>query len=75
MCVAVPGRVVAKEVGSTTATVLFGAAERQVDLTMTPEVSVGDWVIAHSGFALRRITETAASEIHELLSRSPQPHS
>lgn len=67
MCVAVPGRVVAIEEGSRTASVVFGDVHRRVDLTLTPEVCVGDWVITHSGFALRRISEEAAADIHDLL--------
>ncbi len=73
MCVAVPGRVVAIEEGSSAATVVFGSVERQVDLTLTPEVAVGDWVIAHSGFALRRVSEEAAADIQRVLAEGPGP--
>ena len=73
MCVAVPGRVVTIEEGTRRATVIFGSAERQVDLTLTPEAAVGDWVIAHSGFALRRISEEAAADIQEVLEEGLRP--
>jgi hydrogenase expression/formation protein HypC len=71
MCIAVPGRVIAREEGSTAATVGFGSIERRIDLTLTPDVAVGDWVITHSGFALRRITEEAAADIHAVLAEGP----
>lgn len=45
----------------------MGGVERSIDLAMTPEVAVGDWVITHSGFALRRIDEATAYETLDLL--------
>lgn len=62
MCVAIPGQVVwigAGEPATRPALVRVGAAERRVDLVMVPEVQVGDWVITHSGYAIRRMTEAA----------------
>jgi hydrogenase expression/formation protein HypC len=73
MCVAVPGRVVGIDEGSKAATVAFGTVERRVDLTLTPEVSVGDWVITHSGFALRRISAEAAADINNVLAEGVPP--
>jgi len=67
VCVALPGQVVAIDPGSTAATVAYGAVERHVDLMMTPEVGVGDWVIVHSGFALRRIGSAEAADIRSIL--------
>jgi len=62
MCVAVPGRVLAVEAGASQARVAFGATERAVDVTMTPDVQPGDWVITHSGFALRVVSADHAAE-------------
>ena len=67
MCIALPARVTHIDGNGRTARALIGSTERVVDLAMTPEVGVGDWVISHSGFAVRRITEAAAADIHELL--------
>lgn len=56
MCVAVPGRVVSigeRSGPSIPARVAFGEVERDIDLAMVPEASVGDHVITHSGYAVR----------------------
>jgi hydrogenase expression/formation protein HypC len=56
MCLGVPGRVV--EINGQLATVDFWGVRRQVrlDLVDAP-VSVGDYVLNHVGFAIRRIPE------------------
>lgn len=71
MCVALPARIVSIDTATTIATAMIGTAERSINLAMTPEVSVGDWVISHSGFAVRRITADDAAVIHELLESAP----
>lgn len=62
MCVAVPGRVEAvTDAGDArVADVAFGPVTREVDLVFTPEAGVGDWVIVHSGYALRVVSADAA---------------
>ncbi len=67
MCVALPARVVAIEPATRTATALVGDSERTVDLSMTPEVEVGDWVISHSGFAVRRVSPDDATALLDML--------
>jgi hydrogenase expression/formation protein HypC len=63
MCLGVPGRVVAVEGNS--ATVDFWGVRRQVLLDVVDEpVAVGDYVLNHVGYAIRRIPE---SEIGETL--------
>lgn len=60
MCVAIPGRVVwigADDVATRPALFRVGDVDHRVDLVMVPEVQVGDWVIAHSGYAIRRLPE------------------
>ncbi|MGI9666834.1 MAG: HypC/HybG/HupF family hydrogenase formation chaperone [Acidimicrobiia bacterium] len=57
MCVALPGLVVS--IGDATdahipAEVDFGDRTLEINLVMVPEAREGDWVIAHSGFAIRR---------------------
>lgn len=64
MCLSIPGRVVNihREGDGRLASVDFGTAERQVDLAFVPEADVGDWLIVHSGLAVRvlAVEETAA---------------
>ena len=63
MCVSLPGLVVSIDrsvhaAGVARAQFLDGT--REVDLTMTPDVDIGDHVIAHSGYAIRAIDAAAA---------------
>jgi len=54
MCLGVPGRVV--EVDELTAVVEFWGVKRRVRLDLVDEpVGVGDYVLNHVGFAIRRI--------------------
>ena len=60
MCLAIPGRIVAITDGDgmqRTGTIDIGGVERQVNLAMVPEAGVGDFVVTHSGFALRVTAE------------------
>jgi len=71
MCLGVPGRVV--EITGQLATVDFWGVRRQVrlDLVDAP-VSVGDYILNHVGFAIRRIPEediAATLELYEELLR------
>jgi len=57
MCLGVPGRVLSVE--GLFATVDFFGVRRQVRLDVVDEpVSVGDYILNHVGFAIRRIPET-----------------
>jgi hydrogenase expression/formation protein HypC len=61
MCLGVPGRVVA--VDGNTATVDFWGVRRQVLLDVVDEpVAVGDYVLNHVGYAIRRIPESEIAE-------------
>lgn len=63
MCLGVPGRVVA--IDDSMATVDFWGVRRQVCLDIVDEpVGVGDYILNHVGFAIRRIP---AESIHETL--------
>jgi hydrogenase expression/formation protein HypC len=54
MCLGLPGQIV--EVEGSTAVVDFGGVRRQVALDIVDEpVGVGDHVLVHVGFAIRRI--------------------
>lgn len=62
MCVAVPGQIVwigAGRSATRPARIRVGDVERDVDLVMVPDAHVGEWVITHSGYAIRRLTATA----------------
>jgi len=61
MCLGVPGRVIAIE--GNCATVDFWGVRRQVLLDVVDEpVAIGDYVLNHVGYAIRRIPESEAGE-------------
>jgi hydrogenase expression/formation protein HypC len=64
MCLAVPGQVVRVEERDDTrmAEVDFGGVRKEVCLEYLPEVSAGDYVIVHVGFAIQRLDEQSALE-------------
>ena len=56
MCLGVPGRIV--EIQARGSLVDFGGVRRHVSLDIVDEsVAVGDYVLVHVGFAIRRIPE------------------
>ena len=71
MCLAVPGRVVdiqpEPDPALRLAKVDFGGVRKEVSLAFTPDVSVGDYVLVHVGFALSVIDEAEARRVFELL--------
>jgi hydrogenase expression/formation protein HypC len=64
MCLAVPGRVVslAERDDTRMAEVDFGGVRKDVCLEYLPDVSAGDYVIVHVGFAIQRLDEESALE-------------
>jgi hydrogenase expression/formation protein HypC len=65
MCLGVPGRVVS--IDGLTARVEFWGVEREVRLDIVDtEVSLGDYVLNHVGFAIRRIPDEEVEETLQL---------
>lgn len=73
MCLAVPGRIVDIQPEPDPALRLgkvdFGGVRKEVSLAFTPDVSVGDYVLVHVGFALSVIDEVEARRVFDLLRR------
>lgn len=65
MCLAVPCKVVA--INGTTAQINFGGNVTNVDISMLPNVTVGEYVIVHAGIALQKYSQKEAEETLELL--------
>ncbi|MBO3839535.1 MAG: HypC/HybG/HupF family hydrogenase formation chaperone [Thermoproteota archaeon] len=61
MCLGIPGRV--EEVKGDEAIVSFGGTRRSVRLDLIDEVSVGDYVIVHAGFAIQVLDQEEALEM------------
>jgi len=70
MCVAVPGQItwIGEPAPSTIpARIETVAGSSDIDLVMVPEACVGDYVVAHSGFAIRVLAPEQAIETLRLL--------
>jgi hydrogenase expression/formation protein HypC len=50
----------------------FGGIVKQVCLEYTPEVSIGDYVLVHVGFALGKVDEEEALRTYRLLQEMDQ---
>jgi hydrogenase expression/formation protein HypC len=59
MCLAIPARVV-EMLEDDRAVVEMGGVQKDVSLALLDEVSVGDYVIVHVGFALNRLDPARA---------------
>ena len=65
MCLAAPARVIS--ISDNVATVDYGGVETQCRLeTLTEEVAVGDYVLIHTGFAIRRLSPEDGEETLKL---------
>lgn len=65
MCLAIPAKVISVE--NLTATVEMTGVHKQIDISLTPDVTSDDWVIVHVGFALQKIDEAKAKETLEAM--------
>lgn len=65
MCLAVPSKIV--QIRDTRAVVEVDGVRRETSLALVGDVSVGDYVIVHAGFAIQKLDENAAQETLALL--------
>ena len=65
MCLAIPAEIV--QIEDEMAVVRVGDTFRKASLMLLPEVSLGDYVIVHAGFALHRVDPEEARESLRLL--------
>ncbi len=70
MCLAVPGKIESisgddplMRMGK----VNFGGVLKDINLAYTPEAKVGDYILAHVGFALNVVDEEEAQQVFEYL--------
>lgn len=64
MCVAVPAKV--KIIKNSTALVAYMGMEREVDISLVPNLKEGDFVIIHAGFAIQVLDAAEAKKTLEL---------
>ena len=71
MCLAVPGKILSVNEGDQPmgriGVVDFQGNRAETSLVLTPEASVGDWVLVHAGFALQTLDEADALETWKYL--------
>jgi hydrogenase expression/formation protein HypC len=67
MCLSVPGKIV--NIKKNTARVDVGGLLRDISLDLCPEVSVGEYVLIHAGFAIQKVDEEEAKETLDLLKK------
>ncbi len=65
MCLAIPSRIV--EIDGDMGTVDVDGVKREVSLLMIEEPQIGDYVIVHAGFAIKKIDELVAYETLQIL--------
>lgn len=65
MCVGIPGKVVLIE--GRMATVEVGGATRRIALDLLDGVALGDYIIAHAGFAIHKVDEDEALKTLEII--------
>jgi hydrogenase expression/formation protein HypC len=69
MCLGVPGRIERTwlDNGALMAEADFVGERRRVCLDYLPDLTVGDYVIVHAGYALTRLTEESAQETVQMM--------
>lgn len=61
MCLSIPAKV--ESIENDTAVVSVGGARYKASLQMVDDVSVGDYILLHTGFAIQKINEDEAQEM------------
>jgi hydrogenase expression/formation protein HypC len=65
MCLGGPAKVM--ERNGDAAVVELGGVRREISLMLLDDISVGEWVIVHAGFAIERLSEEEAEQTLSLL--------
>lgn len=71
MCLAIPGKIVeiTTQLDETfrTAKVSFGGILKEINISMTPDAHVGDFVLVHVGVAISKVNEEEANKTFSYL--------
>ncbi|UCF57401.1 MAG: HypC/HybG/HupF family hydrogenase formation chaperone [Deltaproteobacteria bacterium] len=65
MCLAIPAKIV--KIENNMGTIDMEGTQREVSLLLQEDAKVGDYVVVHAGFAIRKIDEEEAMESLRLL--------
>lgn len=64
MCLAVPGRI--SDVDGEYATVDYGGVTKRVNISFLEDVTPGEYVLVHVGYAIQKMDEEEASKTLEM---------
>jgi hydrogenase expression/formation protein HypC len=67
MCLSVPGKIL--KIRKNMARVEVGGFLRDISLDLCPEVSIGEYVLIHAGFAIQKVDENEAKVTLEFLKK------
>ncbi len=67
MCLGIPGKII--EIKRNVAKVDVGGILRDISLDLCQDVSLGEYVLIHTGFAIQRANEEEAKETLDLLKK------
>lgn len=75
MCLALPAKIVEMDDADRIGVVELRGNRYQANFALLPEVTLGDWVLVHAGYAIKSIDADAAAETWELLDQMVEPPS
>lgn len=70
MCLALPARVLSVNETLDTAVVAFGEVRKEISLALVEEVSKGDYLLIHVGYALNKISPQEAEKTLQLFAEA-----
>jgi len=75
MCLGIPGKIIhisGDDLFYRMGKIDFGGIQKEISLAYVPEAKVGDYVIAHAGFAISIIDEEEARQVFAYLQEMEQ---
>lgn len=63
MCLAIPAKIT--RIDGMIATVDIGGNTKEINITLTPEAKVDDYVLIHAGYSIQVIDEESANQIFD----------
>jgi hydrogenase expression/formation protein HypC len=70
MCLAIPAKIDSIGPDGQTARVSLGGVTKEISLALVEDVTVGDFVLVHVGYALNRLSEEEAERTLALMSET-----
>ena len=70
MCLAIPAKITELDEGNMATVDILGVT-RSISIDLTPQATVGAYVLVHAGFAIEVVSEQAANETLDLIRQFP----